>query len=153
MAQLFCDLDGVLADFDGYYKRLFGVDPRGGGVVDWDAMRAHGDFYTDMPELTGSRILWHYISPLNPIILTALPRSIPEAARYKRAWVQRHFGCSVGVCCCKSGRKYQYAEPGDILIDDRNVDRKRWIKAGGVWVAHATAEDTVIQLRDLGVIE
>jgi hypothetical protein len=42
-----------------------------------------------------------------------------------------------------------HAQPGDILIDDSVKHRKRWVKAGGIWVTHCSAEGTaaILDLR------
>lgn len=152
MKNLYCDLDGVLADFDGYYQRTFGVSPWGGsGVVDWDVLRRLGDFYTDVPALPDARWLWDQMAPWRPVVLTALPHSIPEVADYKRGWVGRHLGWDVKVICCKSRTKHLYARPGDILVDDRDVDREAWAAAGGVFVAYRSAQEVMDTLRAAGM--
>ena len=152
MMSLYCDLDGVLADFDGYYQRAFGADPRGGsGVVDWDALRLLGDFYADVPLLPDGRLLWNQMASWEPIVLTALPYSIPEVADYKRNWVRRHLGEDIKVICCKSRTKHLYARPGDVLVDDRDVDREAWVAAGGVFVPYRSARQVVDVLQTAGV--
>ena len=140
---LYCDLDGVLADFDGYYRRAFGVDPCGGGIADWDALRRLGDFYVDVPPLPDARWLWDQMAPWEPTVLTALPRSIPEVADYKRDWVRRHLGEGVKIICCTFRTKHLYARLGDVLVDDRDVDREAWVAVGGVFVAYRSAREVM----------
>ena len=149
---LYCDLDGVLADFDGHYRRVFGVDPRGEpGAVDWDALRCLGDFYADVTALPDARWLWDQMASWNPAVLTALPYSIPEVADYKRGWVRRHLGEEVKIICCKARTKHLYARPGDVLVDDRDVDRAAWVAAGGVFVPYRSARQVVDVLQTAGV--
>lgn len=47
--------------------------------------------------------------------------------------------------------KYKYCVSDAILIDDREGTRDSWEGAGGVFVLHVSLEDTLQQLRDLGV--
>ena len=151
MPILYCDLDGVLADFDGHYRRAFGINPRGEpGAVDWDALRRLGDFYANVAVLPDGRLLWDQMTAWRPVVLTALPYSIPEVADYKRDWVRRHLGEEVKIICCKSRTKYLYARPGDILVDDRDVDREAWVAAGGVFIAYRSAREVMDALRAAG---
>ena len=48
---------------------------------------------------------------------------------------------------------FQLVEPadGDILIDNSVRHRKRWVKAGRIWVTHPSAEGTVATLDIMGV--
>ena len=152
MSILYCDLDGVLADFDGYYQRIFGIDPRGkSGAVAWNALRRLGDFYADVLPLPDARWLWDQMMPWGPIVLTALPYSIPEVAVYKRDWVRRHLGEGTKIICCKSRTKHRHARPGDILVDDRDVDREAWVAAGGIFITYRSAREVMGALRAAGM--
>src|SRR5687768_1983918 len=71
---LFVDLDGVLADFDGGFLKLFGFDNR--AVEDdlmWSNINAYGTFFQDLPAFAGAVGFYKSIAGLNPIILTACP--------------------------------------------------------------------------------
>lgn len=162
MPQIFVDMDGVLADFDTHHENHFGYRPgdkRGelGHDVDWEAVRKVGNFYRDIPPMKDAHVLWGYVSRLTPkpIILTGIPHSttIPEAAGNKREWVRRitWIGPSVEVHCCLSKEKYLHCKPGDILIDDWEKYRHLWVGAGGRWITHSSAEDTIRELFDMGV--
>jgi len=48
-------------------------------------------------------------------------------------------------------REVYHAEPGDILVDDWEKYRHLWIARGGRWVTHRSAEESVRELRALGV--
>jgi hypothetical protein len=90
---------------------------------------------------------------LDPIILTALPREGAEKVdRQKRQWVRDYFG-EYEVITCQTKDKPNYCKPGDILIDDRAVNRDRWIKKGGTYIIHTTAARTVGALQALGIID
>jgi hypothetical protein len=40
-------------------------------------------------------------------------------------------------------------EPGDVLVDDRENHRHLWENAGGIFVHHKNAEDTLRQLAEI----
>jgi hypothetical protein len=149
--QLFVDMDGVLADFAGHYEAVFGWRPGTDDSVDWDAVRDVGDFYFKIPPMADLRLLWGRIERYQPIILTGVPEEIPEAPAYKRAWVSKHLGPEVQVRCCPASEKWMHAQPGDILIDDSVMHRKRWVEAGGIWVTHRSAKGTAEILDIIGV--
>lgn len=151
--QLFLDLDGVLADFDSHYEAVFGKRPnKVDGTVDWAAVREKGDFFLRMPPMSDMTVLWNGVKHLNPIVLTGVPISVPEAPENKRAWVRKHLGRHVDVWCCRSSEKWRRANEGDILVDDWEKYRDLWIKRGGRWVTHRKAWRTLHDLRNLGVL-
>ena len=75
-------------------------------------------------QLLGARIQGY-----QPIVLTGLPKVIAEAPASKRAWVQQ-------ISRSRGQR-------GDILIDDSAKYHKSWIKAGGIWITHRSADAAV----------
>lgn len=149
--QLFVDMDGVLADFDAHHEAVFGYrSDKLADNVDWKAIRQSKDFYLNIPPMADLAVLWNAIKDNNPIVLTGIPSSVAEAADNKRAWIRKHLG-DVEVRCCLSREKYLHAKPGDILIDDWEKHKDLWVKAGGVWITHTSAKDTVARLRSIGL--
>lgn len=153
--QLFLDLDGVLADFDGHYERLFGhrLDRT---VVDppnlWENISTEQTFYRDLPPLPDAMELWEGVKHLDPVILTGLPkasRGVPLAEKHKREWVAEHFGATVSVVCCLSKDKRCHGKPGDVLIDDWAMYRHLWIAMGGIFILHTSAKNSLYALRTL----
>lgn len=148
--QLYLDMDGVLADFDAGYAAAFGRRPdKAKDDVDWDAVRAYPDFYLHLPPMADVDVPWSYVERYQPIVLTGVPR-IPEAAANKRAWAARWLPGTL-VVATRSSEKAAVARPGDVLVDDWTRYRDKWEAAGGVWVAHTSALDTVRQLREMGL--
>lgn len=82
--------------------------------------------------------------------MTGCPRGA-WAEGQKREWTARELGSDVPIITCMSRDKYKYCVPDAVLIDDREGTRESWEGAGGVFVLHRTFEDTLQQLRDLGV--
>lgn len=156
MTQVYVDLDGVLADFDTQYFRVFRQAPNRDAAEPpdmWERIRASGNFFLEMQPMRDAADLWKFVQALKkkPVILTGTPPSMPEAADQKRAWVSKWVGPRVEVICCRSSEKYMHIrEPGDILIDDWTKYRQTWLAAGGRWITHTSAKDSIDQLLEMG---
>lgn len=155
---IYVDLDGVLADFDksaeaqlntdNIYKYEFIWGPE----KFWTEMNKDEEFFRWLDKKEDARHLWDSIAHLDPIILTALPKTGAERVdRQKRAWVGENFP-GTEVITCPTKDKPKHCKPGDILIDDRAVNRDAWIKAGGTYLIHTTAARTIAALQALGII-
>lgn len=151
MPQVYVDMDGTLVDLEAGYEAAFGVRPsRTADDVDWAKVRAIPGFYRNLPMMADWRTLWSFVTalPRAPIILTGCPKLVPEAAADKRAMVFDKLG-DVEVICCPSRDKAKVLRdtPGAVLIDDWTKYRDLWIAAGGTWITHTSAEDSVRQLK------
>ncbi len=150
MSQLFVDMDGVLADFDrGYHDRFGILADKTIDNVDWELVRTTPGFYRDLSPMPDFDVLWRGIDHFNPIVLTGVPWSVPEALDNKRAWVIKNIGLHVRVIGCKSSEKSLHARPGDILIDDWDKYRHVWTAMGGHWITHVSAEQSLAELQDV----
>lgn len=162
MSRVFCDMDGVLADFDAGYAQVMGRPitkrdyQKSWAQEDWDALhKAAPEFFAELPPMPDAHVLWAYIAPHCPTILTGIPREL-NAARpdlQKKLWAARQpfLGPQVPIIPCQSKDKSRHAKPGDILIDDWEKYRHVWEAMGGVWVTHTDAESTIEKLKDLGL--
>lgn len=153
MTQVYVDLDGVLADFDTGYLKAFGVKPdktKDVGGMDWKLVRNTQGFYANLPPMPDFMQLWRYVEEYDPIILTGVPRDVPEAADNKRAWVTKNIG-DVPMIGCLSKEKSKHCKPGDILIDDWEKYRDLWLAKGGVWITHRSAIETILDLMVMGL--
>ena len=149
---LFLDLDGVMADFDEGYSLKFGRCPREHNDVDWDALSKVDGFYLDLPPMPDYALLWNAVKRNKPTILSGIPKSIPEAAAHKRAWVDKYLGSEVPLITCWAKDKWRYCNPGDVIVDDYERYKASWELAGGIWVTHVSAESSLEQLRILGLV-
>jgi 5'(3')-deoxyribonucleotidase len=151
--RLFLDCDQVLADFDGRAESLFGMPPRQarevmGDDAFWDTIRSQGDFFLSLQVLSDGKQLYDAVKHLNPIILTGTPPEIPEAAEQKRAWAAKRFP-GMPIITCASADKRNYMKPGDVLVDDWPKYRRLWEEAGGVFILHVRAEESIQQVLAL----
>ncbi|MER8422486.1 hypothetical protein [Mesorhizobium sp. M1403] len=159
MATLYLDLDGVLADFDTAAYRALGSDHYRyefiyGPTKLWDRLNSIPDFFENFPLMRDGAELWNAVSHLQPVILTALPKTGGEEVdRQKRAWVARELGSAVQVITCATKDKPDFCEEGDALVDDRWLNKLRWAKAGGHFVHHIEgAKGSIAALKRHGFI-
>lgn len=161
-SKLYVDLDGVLADFVTGVKKLvpdyteakYEQDSKYRNKM-WDAVRKHskdgGRLWEDLPLMPDALTLWNYVKKYNPEILTATGDPKYNAEEQKRKWVKKHLGNVKINFVQRAADKAQYATNGDILIDDKQKATKPWIDAGGQGILHTSAENTIKQLKKIGL--
>ena len=155
--QLFCDLDGVLCDFDKKVQEACGKPPDQLHPIDmWRALegvdggRPTG-FFDQLEWTEDGQRLWTAIRHLHPVILTGLPQGT-WAAPQKRKWCARELGCATKVITCKALQKCKYCRTGSLLIDDNLDLQQAWEKAGGIFIHHTTTARTLRKLQALRVL-
>lgn len=158
-SQLYLDLDGILADFDtlaGHHlgtNNIYKWEFIHGGKAFWEILDAVPDFFLSLPMCHRADILWERVSHLSPVILTALPKvGAYSVERQKRAWVRKNLGPDVEVICCQTREKPDYCAPGDVLVDDRAINRDRWQEKGGSFVLHEGVYSTLARLSELNIL-
>ena len=152
--QLYLDCDGVLADFDRAATELLGMPPRAfekrrGIGAFWRELARHPDFYGTLPLMPDAMRLFEAVRHLDPVILTGLPRG-KWAAPQKVRWAAEHFP-GTRILTVMAVDKRNHAQEGDILVDDQLKHAHLWEEAGGIFVHHQNAENTIARLAELGV--
>jgi 5'-nucleotidase len=145
--RLYLDLDGVMADFDAHFPATFGLDHK--SMADdymWLTINAHPSYFRDMPPCPGAIDFFAMVAAMNPIVLTACPKSnYQHVARQKREWVREHLSDDVVVLPVLGGHNkplFMHAA-GDVLVDDLAKNTKAWEEAGGVAILHTDFASTV----------
>lgn len=147
MKRLYLDCDGVLADFDRAFREQFGATPREyearhGSSAFWRDLRTRApQFYLFLPLMPDARELFDAVAHLEPTILTGVPRG-QWAEPLKIAWAGVHFP-GTPIITCQAREKSRYCRPGDVLVDDRDRYRGEWEDAGGTFVHHRRAADSI----------
>lgn len=149
--RIYLDLDGVMADFDTHFPSVFGLDHKSMADDDmWATINAHPTYFRDMPICPGANDFFQKIAWLDPIILTACPRTnYQHVARQKRAWVREHLSVVSIILPVMGGRNkglFMHA-PGDILIDDFGRNIAAWEQEGGVGILHRNFQTTEAALE------
>jgi 5'(3')-deoxyribonucleotidase len=147
--RIFCDLDGVIIDFNQGYKDLTNItldksEHRSDSKF-WEPIEKAGyDFWVNLKWMSDGHILWNFISPYNPTILSAPSRQV-ESRIGKHDWVNRELP-GTPLILRSAKHKKDFAAPDAILIDDRPENIEGWIQEGGIGILHTSAEETINEL-------
>ena len=152
--QIYCDMDGVLADFDKGYKELTGVDLGGkhakGDAKFWKPISDAGsNFWLNLDWMSGGKTLWNYIKQYNPTLLSA-PSRENESRLGKRLWVKNNIP-GTKLILASASKKQNYSGTNKILIDDRPDNIEQWRSKGGIGILHTNTADTLKQLQAYGL--
>jgi FMN phosphatase YigB (HAD superfamily) len=151
--KIYCDMDGVLVDFDKGYKDLTGVELDGEHRSDdhfWDPINDAGyDFWINLPWASDGKRLWTYIEKYSPELLSA-PSRQTESRVAKNDWVNRELP-GTHLILRSAKHKKDFAAPNAILIDDRLDNIQGWRDAGGIGIHHINTKHTIDQLKSLGL--
>ena len=147
--MIYCDLDGVLADFNLAFYSLSGKWPHEvEKSVLWQKINSTPDYWYQINKMSDADILLSFLQNYPYQILTGLPASgYAKAEKEKRAWVKDKINPNLNVICCLSKDKHIYCNHGDILIDDYPSNIKDWQQAGGIGILHTDAQSTIQQLK------
>ena len=89
-------------------------------------------------------------------ILTGIPkerRGIVTAGQDKISWMRRKLSEDVVINICYRAEKVvKCAGKESVLIDDLQKNIDEWRAAGGTGILHASAEQTLKELKDLGLL-
>ena len=134
---IFCDLDGVLADFEQGVLNKFNKYPdQISSSILWSTINKSKTFFENLPWMPKGPQLWSRIKQYNPIILTGIPRGSKSAVEQKIKWCQRELGADIQVITCQTKDKPNYCLTGSILIDDRLDNIQVWHEKGGKFILY-----------------
>lgn len=164
--QFYCDMDGVLVDMDGGFKKISGgllpkeYEAKNGKNSFWTLVNQYPNFWIDLEPLPDAKILWDYIrdnfkNP-PPVVLSAGQGT--RIKEQKTAWIRKHIDPSVRVIIATSGvNKPQYIINGattnltHILLDDTNKNITAWENSGKGRIAllHRNAADSINLIQSI----
>lgn len=122
--MIYCDMDGVLVHQTG--RKRF-------DLMDW------------MPD---GRELWRFLAPLQPTILSQLMADVYEVSKpEKELWCRRELGSVPVIVVRAEDGKFPYSAPGNVLIDDSERHREPWESAGGTFILHRSARQSIAELQ------
>ena len=158
---IYCDMDGVLADFKTGAQRTTGMSINKwmnipSSKEKWGLIKAKINFWSTLPWMPGGKQLWSYVSKLDPHILSAYVEESfdPNCIPGKSHWARTKLGIAPGrINLVKRVQKQNYAkvagEPA-ILIDDYRKNTDQFTQRGGIGILHTSTPNTLAQLKKLG---
>lgn len=163
--KVYCDLDGVLVDFVKFAQSLV-PEFKDEGAPDFNK-KAEGwlwgrvgkrakaglEFWGKMDPLPDAMELWEYLQGLDvPVEILSATGVVGNPVAEKEKWVDDHLGDDVVVHLTKkAAEKAEFAAPNAVLIDDKLKAINPWKEKGGIGILHTSAEDTIRQLKELGL--
>ena len=166
--KIYFDMDGVLADFERRVKEICGLTPPSQNAKHhkpgeddemWEAIKACPHFYDYLELMPGAKAMFDAVYEKygdRCEILTGIPkprREIVNAASDKKIWVKRLLSEDVVVNIVFREEKPQYCHgEGSVLIDDMERNIRDWKTLGGTGIVNVSAEETMEQLKTLGIL-
>jgi hypothetical protein len=162
--QIYCDMDGVLCDFEGRFEHFTGLSPDqyrakaqkeyGEKKVDekfWDIIdhQVGLRFWRGMPWMSEGRELWDYIKPYKPTLLTA-PSWHNSSKEGKQLWVDDHIS-GTPIVFKQADKKSDLSGPNKILIDDREDTIINWKHKNGIGILYTSTKQVINDLKQLGI--
>lgn len=162
--KLFCDLDGVMADFSKGIQDQLGL-PHNENRYEKDAAyrkemwnrieeykKKGGELWYNLEMLPDAMTLWNFIKNKNPTFLTATGTSFKDNTKDQKArWIKKHFGNVPYIMVPAAKEKSKHAKENYILIDDKNKALEPWKKKGGIGILHTSAANTIDELKKIGI--
>jgi len=157
---IFFDMDGVLADFDGHYTAITGTSWEARQHEDsdtkWSHIIAHPTFFLDLPVMPGTELMLDFVMamphPFELGICSAASRRVPQSGPQKLQWLERDIRWipeKNKIIVPDAKLKQQYAGPGNILVDDYEVNIDQWRAAGGIGILYEDAAQTIRELNQI----
>jgi hypothetical protein len=129
---LFCELDGVLSDFEKGVENTFNKN-----ICEltqqklWNSINKSSTFFESLPWTSKGKELWEEIKDYHPIIFTRVPPDYSNITEQKIRWCQRELFPDVRVITYLTKYKPNYCYDRTVLIDDRQDSIKDWENNGG----------------------
>jgi len=151
---IYCDMDGVLVDFNKGYKELTGIDIKNHYFSDskqfWDPIKEAGSkFWEELDWMSDGKKLWNYIKPYTPKLLSS-PSREQSSHKGKYLWAKQNIP-GVELILKPAHEKKEFASSNSILIDDKGSNIKDWEDNGGIGILHKNTFKTIQELKNIGI--
>ena len=171
--QIYCDMDGVLTDFEKRFVTLLQqegpkyyskatiaqvtrpkhFDKLEGTEEFWKFIDQHIGlvFWSEMEWMPNGRELWNFIQPYRPKVLTS-PSEDNTSRLGKRLWVKENLVPAPEVLFRFGDAKSDFANENAILIDDKPSNLAAFASKGGIAIEVKDGEiqSVINKLKELG---
>lgn len=163
--QFYCDMDGVLVDMEGGFKKLSGglapkeYEAKNGKSSFWKVINKDPNFWINLDPTPDAKVLWDFIknnfTDPKPVILSA--GQGPRVIQQKTEWIRRHIDPSVKVIVASSGvKKPEYilntaGKVTHVLLDDtqKNIDAWDNVNLHRIALLHKDAASSIKNISDI----
>ena len=169
---IYCDMDGVLCDFDQGYADLTDISTTEanskGTSFFWNLFRTkldeknikERDFWANLEWQPGGKELWNTIFIYSPNILSspAIDFNLPfkqqlspkynQAIQGKKEWIAKNLSNVGEEIFVPAVQKSTFAAPNHILIDDMKKNTDAWGASGGIAIQHKNINETLEELSN-----
>lgn len=157
--QIYCDMDGVLCDFDKRFEHYYGDTPleykkkykpeEATNYLNQAVDKAGVQYWSKMDWMPGGKELWSTIAKYTPIILTS-PGKFKYAREGKKTWIQNNLSpkpkdiifANTGNKADAIAGKPENEIKRSILIDDFWSNLAPWKQLGGIAIMHKDISKT-----------
>jgi 5'(3')-deoxyribonucleotidase len=147
MKTIYLDMDGVVADFNGYASKVLRKDRIIGDrwpEIEWRHLKDNPRMYRDLEKTVEADQLVDFCKKISYencyalMFLTAVPQNndVHWAFYDKVNWAREYYPGIPVMFGPYSKDKQQHCQTGDILIDDRKSNIEEWNNAGGIGILH-----------------
>ena len=150
--KIYCDMDGVLTDFENSFSKLSPqkiqpfIDKNGLNEF-WNLIDKEGvKFWSEMEWMEDGKELWEFLQNYKEVELLSSPSLAQNSRIGKHLWVRNH-KLEVKLNLALSRHKQKYASPTHVLIDDKKSNIEEWESKGGIGILHTSTENTIECLR------
>ena len=171
--QIYCDMDGVLTDFEKRFVTLLQqegpkyyskatiaqvtrpkhFDKLEGTEEFWKFIDQHigMEFWSEMEWMPNGKALWNFIQPYGPKLLTS-PSEDNTSRLGKRLWVKDNLVPAPQVLFRFGDAKSDFANENAILIDDKPSNLAAFAAKGGIAleVKDGEIQSVINKLKELG---
>lgn len=147
---IFCDMDGVIADFETQAWKTDVIDAQGN--MNYDKMdRA---WWAGIPAFPGANDFYDFLDQIAPVKFLTGPMMNPDCHAGKGDWImnflpEREKFALMDLIICPSKDKCLLAKPNHLLVDDREEVVEAWRNAGGKAILHkGDYEETKKAIKD-----
>ena len=171
--QIYCDMDGVLTDFEKRFVTLLRkegpkyyskatiaqvtrpkhFDKLEGTEEFWKFIDQYIglEFWSEMEWMPNGRVLWDFIQPYGPKLLTS-PSRDNTSRLGKRLWVKENLVPTPEVLFRFGDAKSDFANENSILIDDKPSNLEAFAAKGGIAleVKDGEIQSVINALKELG---
>jgi len=155
---VFCDMDGVLVDWENHFIQYVGKR-----ITAFPKPKLYKkiaslsiEWWATIPWLSDGKELWNYIYEITPkgnLYILSSPARDKEHKSEKGKWkwlkengIEAQIG-SDHIIITEDKHKHVQNEKS-ILIDDTPKKINKWVNAGGIGILHTSTKDTLNKLND-----